>query len=70
MDSSGRIRHLEEGEEPAPNEIRLEDAEAKKLSKKSPRRRKNWMKNKPCPCNSGKKFKNCCWAKFARHGKE
>lgn len=27
--------------------------------------RKNRMKNKPCPCSSGKKFKNCCWSKFS-----
>ena len=23
--------------------------------------RKNSMRNKPCPCKSGKKFKKCCW---------
>lgn len=27
--------------------------------------RKNWMRNKPCICNSGKKFKRCCWSKYA-----
>lgn len=27
--------------------------------------RKNWMRNKPCPCKSGKKFKKCCWSKYA-----
>ena len=21
---------------------------------------KNWMRNAPCPCQSGKKFKKCC----------
>ena len=26
--------------------------------------RKNSMRNKPCPCGSGKKFKKCCWNKF------
>ncbi len=26
--------------------------------------RKNSMRNKPCPCGSGKKFKKCCWSKF------
>lgn len=26
--------------------------------------RKNWMRNKPCPCNSGRKFKKCCWSQF------
>jgi len=28
-------------------------------------KRKNWMRNKPCICKSGKKFKNCCWRKYA-----
>ena len=28
-------------------------------------KRKNWMRNKPCPCKSGKKFKKCCWGKLA-----
>jgi len=27
--------------------------------------RKNHMRNKPCPCGSGKKFKSCCWNKFS-----
>lgn len=26
--------------------------------------RKNYMRNRPCPCNSGRKFKRCCWSKF------
>lgn len=26
--------------------------------------RKNSMRNKPCGCGSGKKFKKCCWNKF------
>ena len=26
--------------------------------------RKNSMRNKPCGCGSGKKFKRCCWNKF------
>lgn len=26
--------------------------------------RKGYMRNKPCVCGSGKKFKNCCWSKF------
>jgi len=28
--------------------------------------RKNWMRNKPCPCERGKKFKVCCWNKYKR----
>lgn len=31
-------------------------------------KRKNWMRNKLCTCNSGKKFKNCCWSKVKTHG--
>ena len=27
--------------------------------------RKNWMRNQACQCGSGKKFKRCCWSKFA-----
>lgn len=28
--------------------------------------RKNWMRNKPCTCGSGKKLKKCCWGKLAK----
>jgi len=27
-------------------------------------KRKNYMRNKLCICNSGKKFKKCCWSKY------
>lgn len=27
-------------------------------------KRKNWMRNKPCICGSGRKFKTCCWSKY------
>jgi len=26
--------------------------------------RKNWMRNKPCICGSGEKFKKCCWKNY------
>ena len=26
---------------------------------------KNSLRNKPCPCGSGLKFKKCCWSKVA-----
>ncbi len=26
--------------------------------------RKGWMRNQPCICKSGKKFKKCCWHKY------
>lgn len=28
--------------------------------------RKNFMRNKPCPCGSKKKFKKCCWALYTK----
>lgn len=27
-------------------------------------RRKNYMRNQPCVCGSGNKFKRCCWSKY------
>lgn len=27
--------------------------------------RKGWMRNQPCVCGSTKKFKLCCWGKYA-----
>ena len=35
------------------------EAREKLLSLDAPR--KAWMKNKSCPCGSGKKFKKCHW---------
>ncbi|MCP4607699.1 MAG: SEC-C domain-containing protein [Planctomycetes bacterium] len=48
------------------NEIPLKSEEAKKLKSMSKPRRKNWMRNQPCPCGSGKKTKKCCWTKMAK----
>lgn len=28
------------------------------------RQRKNNMRNRPCVCGSGSKFKKCCWSKY------
>jgi uncharacterized protein YecA (UPF0149 family) len=27
-------------------------------------KKKAWMRNKPCLCGSGKKFKKCCWGNY------
>lgn len=35
-----------------------------KVIQSSSRARKNKMRNKPCLCGSGKKFKVCCWNKY------
>ena len=45
-----RMVPIEEGE--LPTVVRMDRSE-----------RKGWMRNKPCPCGSGKKFKKCCWNK-------
>lgn len=35
--------------------------QANVLAPMSPTMRKGYMRNQPCPCGSGKKFKRCCW---------
>lgn len=42
----------------------LSDKEAEGMRDQPRRVRKNWMRNKPCPCGSGNKFKRCCWSKY------
>lgn len=45
--------------------IPLTEEEAEILKHLPRRVRKNNMRNKPCICGSGKKFKKCCWGTFA-----
>lgn len=73
MDTSGHIHHMteEEAKEMLENnndmdKMMLSDIEAEMLQKKSLRFRKNWMRNKPCICGSGKKFKKCCWSTITK----
>ena len=42
----------------------VEEKHLPMLKHQSRARRKNWMRNRPCPCGSGKKFKKCCWGMF------
>ena len=51
-------------EEQKPFLIPLKDKDIKMLTKMAKPRRKNWMRNQPCICESGKKFKYCCWNKY------
>jgi len=69
VDTSGRIRKLEQDQASMENEVLLSDEQATRLAKQPLKKRKNWMRNRPCPCESGRKFKNCCWSKMARAGK-
>lgn len=43
--------------------IGLSEMQTKTLSKANANQRKGWMRNQPCPCGSGKKFKKCCFYK-------
>ncbi|GGO89127.1 hypothetical protein GCM10011348_46150 [Marinobacterium nitratireducens] len=45
--------------------VELSDHEARTLKPMSNGRRKNWMRNQPCPCGSGSKFKKCCWSSYS-----
>lgn len=44
--------------------VELTEKEADKLKPLKRKQRKGWMRNQPCVCGSGKKFKKCCWNKF------
>ena len=44
--------------------VPIRDEDLTKVKHMSKDRRKNWMRNKPCVCGSGRKFKKCCWHKF------
>ena len=44
--------------------IPIPDAELPRVRKMSKKSRKGWMRNRPCICGSGRKFKVCCWGKL------
>jgi uncharacterized protein YecA (UPF0149 family) len=41
----------------------LTDRQVVQMKNRNNKARKNWMRNQKCPCNSGKKYKKCCWGK-------
>lgn len=45
--------------------IPITEDDARLMSAMGNGRRKNYMRNKPCVCGSGVKFKRCCWSKFS-----
>lgn len=45
--------------------VPIDASKADGLARLSKGERKNWMRNQSCQCGSGKKFKRCCWSKFA-----
>jgi uncharacterized protein YecA (UPF0149 family) len=64
MTDNLRKELLESGEYRKYAPLKKEDVP--KVVRMNKDRRKNWMRNKPCPCNSGKKFKKCCWNQYVK----
>ena len=46
--------------------VPLTEKQAFDLEHLPKRRRIFLMKQKPCPCGSGKSFKKCCWRKYKK----
>lgn len=44
--------------------LELSEKQAQDLEPLSPTKRKGAMRNAPCVCGSGKKFKKCCWDNY------
>ena len=44
--------------------VPLSEEDVPKVKKMNKDRRKGWMRNRPCPCGSGTKFKKCCWENY------
>ena len=66
MDTSGNIRYLSQDDVARSNEMLLNREQAETLKRQSTGKRKAWMRNQPCVCGSGKKFKKCCWSKATK----
>lgn len=45
----------------------IQDAEKKAGTGINYRNRKGYMRNKPCPCGSGRKFKKCHWSQYRQY---
>ncbi len=45
--------------------VPLSDRQHADLKPMGSTQRKGYMRNQPCVCGSGKKFKKCCWSKYA-----
>ena len=49
--------------------IPLTDEQYEELVPLTRDERKGRMRNKPCICGSGEKFKKCCWSKYSPKAK-
>lgn len=71
MDTNGNLYLLTERERLSAEKKRgaplipLRESEYTELEPMTRTQRKNLMRNKPCLCGSGKKFKKCCWSLYA-----
>lgn len=43
-----------------PEEYERAEREVRELARNQRRLRSNKYRNRPCPCGSGRKYKNCC----------
>lgn len=64
MNNDGHYRIREEDVIRSKGLMELEEEAGEKRDASPLFARKNSMRNKACPCKSGKKFKKCCWNKF------
>lgn len=60
---TGEIKRSDKGFQPP--WVAIDEQEVPKVRRMNKNKRKAWMRNKPCVCGSGRKFKKCCWHKYA-----
>ena len=58
---TGELKRIPDGDTLPVSFIPITEKQYVEMHKLPRSERKNWMRNKPCSCHSGKKFKNCCW---------
>jgi len=62
MDGSEKISQ-EQFDKMREDLVRVDKRDLETLMTMHPEMSKSWMRNKPCPCGSGSKFKKCCWGR-------
>ena len=64
--NTGRIYEMTANvERPGKRLAAISERQHEELKLMGNTQRKNYMRNQPCVCGSGKKFKRCCWSKYA-----
>ena len=62
--NTGDIKEFDNSDDIAAPYVPVREKDLTKLKHMAKFRRKGWMRNQPCICGSGKKFKKCCWSFF------